>query len=66
MSAIHWVPLATEAVQVGDLVSTEAGGMPIYRVLSLANGTARLQGERGPGVVTMPVERLHWKADRED
>jgi hypothetical protein len=62
MSAIHWVPLASEAVQIGDLVSTEAGGMPIYRVLGLVDGQARLQGERSPGVVTMPLERLHWKA----
>jgi len=62
MSAVNWVPLSKEAVSVGDYVSTDAGGMPIYRVVKLANGQAWLQGERRPAVEVMPLERFHWRA----
>ena len=43
---MNWVPLSKDAVSVGDFVSTDAGGMPIYRVVKLAGGQAWLQGER--------------------
>src|ERR1700758_1621943 len=62
MSAVNWVPLSKEAVSVGDYVSTDAGGMPIYRVVKLANGQAWVQGERRPAVEVMPLERFHWRA----
>jgi hypothetical protein len=61
MSVVDWVPLQTEAVHVGDLVSTDAGGMPIYRVVAVEDGNALLQGDGSPDVRAMPLERLHWK-----
>jgi hypothetical protein len=62
MSAVDWVLLTNDAVSVGDLVSTEAGGMPIYRVVAVANGQAWLQPEHGPAVQLMPLDRFFWKA----
>ena len=59
--AIDWVPLdagAGEPVQVGDLVSSDAGGMPIYRVTALADGRAWLAGERQ----ARPLTGFRWKA----
>ena len=62
---IDWVYLdqaADVAVAAGDLVSAEAGGMPIYRVLSVADGRARLR-ELGDGADRVaPLGDLHWKA----
>jgi hypothetical protein len=33
MRGLDWVLLSTDAVSVGDLVSADAGGLPIYRVV---------------------------------
>jgi len=62
MSAIDWVRLADDTVKAGDLVSADAGGMPIYRVVAVEGGRALLQGERGAGLRMMPLRRFHWKA----
>lgn len=62
MSAIDWVRLANDAVTAGDLVSAEAGGMPIYRVVAVEGGQAWLQGERAAAVQKMPLHGFHWKA----
>ncbi len=60
--SVHWVLLAGGAAKVGDLVSSEAGGMPIYRVVAIEDGKAWLQGERQPDARPMPLERFIWKA----
>jgi hypothetical protein len=62
MSAVEWVPLSKDAVSVGDLVSTDAGGMPIYRVVAVDGDRAWLQGERRSAVEVMPLAKFHWKA----
>jgi hypothetical protein len=62
MSGVDWVFLAGVAVEVGDLVSAEAGGMPIYRVVAIKDGQAWLQSEEHAALRTMPLDRLHWKA----
>lgn len=62
MSAIDWVLLANERVRAGDLVSADAGGMPIYRVVAVEDGQAWLRGDRDPEVRKMPLHRFHWKA----
>lgn len=62
MSVIDWVHLANDNVKAGDLVSAEAGGMPIYRVVAVEDGQALLQDERGAELQTMPLHRFHWKA----
>lgn len=59
---MNWVPLSKDAVAVGDYVSTDAGGMPIYRVVKLSGGQAWLQGERRPAVEVMPLDRFHWRS----
>jgi len=66
MSALAWVLLTKDAVSVGDLVSAEAGGMPIYRVIAVADGQAWLLGDDRPAVQVMPLDRFHWKAANSD
>jgi hypothetical protein len=63
MNAIDWIRLANDAVKVGDLVSADAGGMPIYRVVAVEGGQAVLQGELGAEIQKMALHRFHWKAD---
>jgi hypothetical protein len=62
---IDWVylNLANLAeVRVGDLVSAEAGGLPIYRIMSLREGRAWLKNlADGSDRVTM-LSAFHWKA----
>ncbi len=62
MSGVAWVHLAGNAVKAGDLVSAEAGGMPIYRIIAIEDGKAWLQGEGPAAVQVMPLDRFHWKA----
>ena len=62
MSAIDWVLVANDGVRVGDLVSTDAGGMPIYRVIAVDGGQAWLRGERDRAIRKAPLHRFHWKA----
>jgi hypothetical protein len=62
MRGLDWVLLSTDAVSVGDLVSADAGGLPIYRVVKVADGQAWLQDDRRSGVQVMPLDRLRWKA----
>lgn len=64
MGAVEWVFLTKDTVSVGDLVSADAGGMPIYRVvaIAIAEGRAWVQDEHDPAVHVMPLERFLWKA----
>jgi len=62
--AVSWVLLnhAAEApVQVGDVVSVEAGGMPIYSVLGLEDGHALLRDERRPQPQSLPLSAFRWR-----
>lgn len=63
MSAFDWVFLAEDAVQAGDLVSADAGGMPIYRVVAVEGRQAWLEGEGRSTPEVMPLSRFHWKAE---
>jgi hypothetical protein len=62
---VKWVSMdqgGPGCVQVGDLVSADAGGLPLYRVMSLDNGRAWLRDlETGADCIS-PVSRFHWKA----
>jgi hypothetical protein len=62
---IDWIylNLATAAdVGVGELISAEAGGLPIYRIIALKEGRAWLKDlEDGTDRVT-PLSAFHWKA----
>jgi hypothetical protein len=62
---IDWIYLnlgdATD-VRVGELISAEAGGLPIYRVVALRDGRAWLKDlEDGTDRVTA-LSAFHWKA----
>ncbi|MBV8684562.1 MAG: hypothetical protein JO111_16935 [Caulobacteraceae bacterium] len=62
---IEWVYLdrADEGeVRQGELISADAGGMPIYRVISLSNGRAWLKDLRDGADRVCPLEEFHWKA----
>jgi hypothetical protein len=62
MRIVDWVFLGKDPVKVGDLVSTDAGGMPIYRVVSIEDGQAWLQDEDAPGLRQLPLDRFRWRA----
>ena len=63
LSAVDWVLLTGDsAIEVGDIVSADAGGMPIYRVVALADGKAWLNDDEHPAPQEMPVDRFRWKA----
>ena len=65
MPALQWELLdhnAADAVRNGDLVSAEAGGMPIYRVNGLEGLEVRLDAapER-PSAAIMPLDAFRWR-----
>lgn len=65
--AIDWVLLdhaADHPVDVGDMVSADAGGMPIYRVLALAGREVQLANERNAVVGAIPLDRFRWRSAR--
>ena len=62
---VQWTPLelgSAEPVQVGDLVSADAGGMPIYRVMGFEAGRPLLAGDMSPAPRHMPLELFRWKS----
>ena len=64
---VDWVLLDEAAqldVRVGDLVSVEAGGMPTYRVIRLADGRAWLRDDERRFDCIAPLSAFHWKANR--
>lgn len=61
--AVEWVLMdktAHTAVHVGDKVSVDAGGMPIYEVVALDGGRALLTDERRTAVRHMPLDLFRW------
>jgi hypothetical protein len=64
-SVVDWALLdhtATEPVQVGDMVSTEPGGMPIYRVMAVKADRAVLEDEQHSPPRDMPLTAFRWRA----
>jgi len=61
MSALHWVLSSQEDVHVGDVVSADAGGMPIYKVMAILGREALLEDEQH-APVRAPLARFPWKA----
>jgi hypothetical protein len=65
LGGVDWVLLdrtAGAAVQVGDLVSADAGCMPIYRVIALEDDRAWLRDSQHDIVRVLPLSVFHWKA----
>ena len=61
---LDWIPLdpaAREPVHVGDLVSAEAGGLPIYRVVALDEGRAWVATRQGAPARMMPLDGFRWR-----
>jgi hypothetical protein len=51
------------SLKVGELVSTEAGGMPIYRIMSLGDGRAWLRNIDDDADRLTPLADFHWRAE---
>lgn len=61
--SVDWALLdhtAADPVTVGDLVSVDAGGMPIYRVVQVAGAQVRVAGEHG-GERDLPLDLFRWR-----
>jgi hypothetical protein len=59
--AYQWIAIEPLDIKAGDLVSAEAGGLPIYRVLALQDRTTWLREEQSGRDRVAPVTALHWK-----
>jgi len=62
--SVDWFLLdhsAATPVAVGDLVSVDAGGMPIYRVLRVEGREISVSGERDTSARVMPLELFRWR-----
>lgn len=55
-------PPTANTVKVGDLVSAEAGGLPIYQVMALSDGRVWLREEHDGIDRVAPLSAFHWKA----
>jgi len=62
---IDWIYLnagSAADVHVGELISVEAGGLPIYRVMAIKGGRCWLKDlQDGADRVTL-LNAFHWKA----
>ncbi len=65
MPALQWELLdhaAADPVRSGDLVSADAGGMPIYRVIGLEGRAVRLDpAQERPSAPIMPLDAFRWR-----
>jgi len=62
--AIDWALIdqtSDHPVAVGDVVSADAGGMPIYRVVGLKGRQLELANERDAIIGALPLERFRWR-----
>lgn len=50
-------------LKIGEVVSTEAGGMPIYRIMSLGDGRAWLRNVDDGSDRLTPLGQFHWRAE---
>jgi len=62
--AIDWALIdqtSDQPVAVGDVVSTDAGGMPIFRVVGLKGRQVELANERDAVIGALPIDRFRWR-----
>ena len=50
-----------EPVRIGDMISADAGGMPIYRVIAVEEGRAWVATEQGAPARAMPLDGFRWR-----
>ena len=63
-SVVDWALLdhaAREPVAVGDMVSADAGGMPIYSVVAVEQGRAWVAARLGAPARLVPLDGLRWR-----
>jgi hypothetical protein len=63
-NTVDWVLVdhaASEPVKAGDLVSADAGGLPIYRVMALEEGRAWVAAAPGGPARAVPLDRFRWR-----
>ena len=64
-NTVDWVLLdhaAPQPVKAGDLVSADAGGLPIYRVMALEAGRAWVAAGQGAAPArAMPLDGFRWR-----
>jgi hypothetical protein len=56
--------VASEPVAVGDLVSVDAGGMPIYLVMKVDGRAITVAGERDASARVLPLDLFRWRGSR--
>jgi hypothetical protein len=65
LRALEWELLdhdAADPVRSGDLVSADAGGLPIYRVIGLEGRAVRLDpAQAHPSAAVMPLGAFRWR-----
>jgi hypothetical protein len=63
LRAVDWklFEYAADPVRVGDLLSVDAGGMPIYQVTAVADGLVSLRDERHPPVQVRSLNAFRWR-----
>jgi hypothetical protein len=62
---IEWVylnPANRAEVGVGELVSADAGGLPIYRVMAIRDGRAWVRDLQAGVDRVVALSAFHWKA----
>jgi len=61
---LDWVLLepATDRLNVGDLLSVDAGGMPIFQVTAVSDGLVSLCDERRSQTQVRSLDRFRWRA----
>jgi hypothetical protein len=57
----HWNIIDRGHIAVGDRVSAEAGGLPVYRVLALQDRRLWLREEQTGRDHITPLDAMHWK-----
>jgi hypothetical protein len=63
-NTVDWALLdhaAKEPVKVGDMVSADAGGLPIYRVTAFEAGRAWVAAAEGTPARAMPLAGFWWR-----
>ena len=63
--SVDWTPLDLsdpQSVKAGDLVSAEAGGLPIYRVMALEEGRAWVAVRPDAPARAVPLDAFRWRA----
>ncbi len=67
MANVEWSFIDQESplpLSRGDLVSAEAGGLPVYEVVSVSEGRAWLREAQTQRDFVMPAHSLRWRMER--